>query len=289
MAHLALVFEDGSVYDFSLEEQVSPSKGQIIKLPKKRQYHGYSDENGTLYFIDSELKSPVIKYHKSINEQGHRTIPNTADHLEKLGLVGPKPITFTSSISIGDYFWLLASSEYDIIDINHPPIWAMNNFSIHYATAIWYKKKEKLGRGPDLPDFLGRDVFEFGTFCSLSLNSTHLMFFGFFKQGEHPDYKRVSIFDFYKKTQMDLTSLDLGINEKFVSCQASLVFDKNGKAKVWLAVEKFRSLNDNKWLELLSHELSPGGCWKIQSSYVIEDNSYERSLSINPKSYHICW
>ena len=32
--HVALVYQDGSVYDLSLHEDLSPSQGKLLKLPK---------------------------------------------------------------------------------------------------------------------------------------------------------------------------------------------------------------------------------------------------------------
>ena len=97
---MAIIFEDGNVYDLSLEEKVSPSKGPFLKLPKKQQYHGYSDETGILYFFDGELKSPITRFHESINKQGHDTFSIKFDQLNKL-LFGGSALVFRCSISIG--------------------------------------------------------------------------------------------------------------------------------------------------------------------------------------------
>ena len=42
-----------------------------MKLSKSEQYFGYSDENGVLYFIHSDTRKGITKFHKSFNKKGH--------------------------------------------------------------------------------------------------------------------------------------------------------------------------------------------------------------------------
>lgn len=286
MTHLAVLFDDGSVYDLSLEEKISPSKGWILKLPKKEQYHGYSDEKGFLYFVDGELISPVTRYHKSISQKGHDTIPINNNPFLEFGF-GPSNtrinnFVFRRSILVGDYFWLLGNVGYG------PEFW-IGDFLVQSETIIWYKKKEKLGRGPDLPSFLNQNKLEpCGTFCTLSLNSTHLMIFGFFKQNDFIQKpKRVAIVDFYKRSWIDWTPFYLEDNVEFCSCFASLVFEKTKKAIIWLVVEK--SLNNEMWIEIMSHELSHGSHWKVQSTYVVGVNLLSILYSLSYFSPETCF
>ena len=51
--HLAMIFDDGQVYDISVKDKTLQDVNPLMKLPKSKQYFGYSDENGVLYFIHS--------------------------------------------------------------------------------------------------------------------------------------------------------------------------------------------------------------------------------------------
>ena len=66
MPHILVITENGNVIDVSLHENISPSKGQLIKLPAHKKYFGYTDPKGVLHFIDGNLQKPVTKkYHSS--------------------------------------------------------------------------------------------------------------------------------------------------------------------------------------------------------------------------------
>ena len=111
MPHLAFILENGTVIDFSLYPDKSPSVGKLIKLPKSSMYHGYSDDQGVLYFIDGELRKPVTKIHKQLNQNGYQTLPyflslpNPCDN--DFVLCDQK---FDHGISIGSHFWLFFQS-----------------------------------------------------------------------------------------------------------------------------------------------------------------------------------
>ena len=271
MPHLAILFDDGSVYDLSLEKKVSPSKEWILKLPKKDQYHGYSDQRGILYFVDGELKSPVIKYHKSINQEGHEIIPFNINNVKsRLGILGPIGMVFRCSVSVGNHFWLFGSTN-----IEHP-IWIINTFTTNVETAIWYKKKEKFGSGPDLPNFMTQNfVDKTQKFCSTSLNSTHLMMFGFFNKSNE-GYTRVAIVDFYNQIWNDWNPLPFEYDKLFQNCHASVVFDKAENAKIWLLIEKSIQEFDESEVQLMSFALCNGDDWKMEKSQMIG----ERILSM---------
>ena len=70
--HLAMVSKNGTIWDISLNENRSPSKHYLLKLPKSCTYHGYSDAKGVLYFIDGRLRKKLTKYHSSFNKNGHK-------------------------------------------------------------------------------------------------------------------------------------------------------------------------------------------------------------------------
>ena len=49
--HLAIIYDNGSVWDFSFEEKIPKIKEKLLKLPKSGGYYGFSDDRGILYFL----------------------------------------------------------------------------------------------------------------------------------------------------------------------------------------------------------------------------------------------
>ena len=86
MLHLALISKNGTVWDVSLNEKVSPSKMFLFNLPKSCScgYQGYSDEKGILNFIEGYLKRKFVQYHSSFNGNGHKN--GIKRHLREVGL-----------------------------------------------------------------------------------------------------------------------------------------------------------------------------------------------------------
>ena len=69
--HLALIFDDGLVYDVSVTDESLQDINLLMKLPKSDNYFGYSDDKGVIYFIHSDTEKFITKYHKSFNNKGH--------------------------------------------------------------------------------------------------------------------------------------------------------------------------------------------------------------------------
>lgn len=107
LPHLAVIFEDGAVYDWSLHSDKSPSRGKMIKLPKSSKYHGYSDDKGILYFIDGEIRRPATKVHPSLNDLGHLQVPFKPVYDQQPGMEE----SFDYAVSVGHYFWLMFASS----------------------------------------------------------------------------------------------------------------------------------------------------------------------------------
>ena len=74
MLHLAMISKNGTIWDVSLNEKVSPSKMSLFKLPKSSLcgYQGYSDDKGILNFIEGYLSRKFVQYHSSFNGKGHK-------------------------------------------------------------------------------------------------------------------------------------------------------------------------------------------------------------------------
>ena len=123
--HLVTISETGEIYDFSFAENISPSRGYLFKLkmatdngsdnyPKNtklpRHYYAFSDSNGFLHFVDSELRQDIIQYHQ---KQGHRVKPNSAIQEQ------PKRL-YAQSLPINGFFWLFGRKSLDGFESIYP-------------------------------------------------------------------------------------------------------------------------------------------------------------------------
>ncbi len=167
--HLALMYEDGSVYDQSLPYEVKspesldslnstcktlrkPSKF-LFKLPNdfSHRYFGYSHLD-TFYVMSGSLKKPITKY----NGLSHRVISKS-----NLGRSRFEQSMFEKGVQVGDLFWIWGQT------LKYNP--ATFEFSIgSFAgchgglgvsaycrkTHIWYTKRQKWSSGPRLPFYL---------------------------------------------------------------------------------------------------------------------------------------
>jgi len=124
MMHLAMISKNGTIWDTSLNERMSPSKKYLLKLPNSCGYHGYSDDKGILYFIDGRLRK-VTQYHSSINKNGHKIVTKLQNPLEFLEtpwnpimLLAFDDMCYLQSLQIGNNFWMfVASNTYTLFEI----------------------------------------------------------------------------------------------------------------------------------------------------------------------------
>ena len=72
--HLAIIYDNGSVWDFSMKAEIPIVQDKLLQLPKSHGYYGFSDDNGVLYLMSIFDNIPITKYHKKEN---HRVIPKS--------------------------------------------------------------------------------------------------------------------------------------------------------------------------------------------------------------------
>ena len=118
--NLAMIFDDGDVWHFSMNKTVPWPKEKLLKLSKSNKYFGYSDDKGIVYMIHSKIRKPVTRFHKQLNNNGHKIIPKSGlpsnykgrfDYIKGIllargFLVLGKPVKlglFNDSLNLGDY------------------------------------------------------------------------------------------------------------------------------------------------------------------------------------------
>ena len=114
MPHVALIYEDGSVFDVSLEEDISPSKNLLIKLPDERNdgdnerghRFGYQDQMGSLYFLSSKISRPITQLQQKsrFHTIAHKYNENQFHPGESLKLY--------AGTQVGNRFWLFGMKQY---------------------------------------------------------------------------------------------------------------------------------------------------------------------------------
>ena len=88
--NFVVIFDEGKVCHFSMNETVPEARGILFQLPKSNgflgysfctgnscysgTYFGYSDAKGILYFIHSNITQSITKFHKKLNKKGRKVI-----------------------------------------------------------------------------------------------------------------------------------------------------------------------------------------------------------------------
>ena len=106
--HLALIYNDGRVVDMSLNESISPSRNDLLQLPKDEAYFGFSDQFGSLNLISSSLTRSITEVHP---DTGHQIVPNSIavkkDEIEYINEMHG----FTQGVQFGNKFWVWGNTN----------------------------------------------------------------------------------------------------------------------------------------------------------------------------------
>ena len=150
--HLAMIFDDGLVYDFSVKNRSLHSMNLLMKLPKSKQYFGYSDHNGVIYFIHSGTKKPITKYHKSFNKNGHVIVDKSKRSKAFIKEIESKGFSldgfqYSYGVLMGNRFWTFVG--YEITKYANFKFVGIDKIHTNQTT-IWSTKKLKWIKGPAL-------------------------------------------------------------------------------------------------------------------------------------------
>ena len=108
--HIAVIYNDGLVFDISLEDDISPSKNLLIKLPDERnkkddrgKRYAYQDQFGTLYFFSATISRPVTQLQQ---KSRFHTITHNGPKLFDLD----RRVKLYSGTQLGSMFWVWGSA-----------------------------------------------------------------------------------------------------------------------------------------------------------------------------------
>ena len=104
---MAIIYDNGRVWDFSFMNKTLVMRKNLFQLPKSEDYFGYSDENGILYFIHSDTEKSITKYHKSFSKMGHKTVA----HSKRKKGPGQQLYGYFYGVLLGKIFWAFGKYE----------------------------------------------------------------------------------------------------------------------------------------------------------------------------------
>ena len=232
--HLALVMENGSVWDIKSNDQFKTiSKSLLIQLPKYRDYHTFSTNNGVLNFVKDDLSSDIIQYGKSLNNPNHIKVKKSSVQFKDkvdpafFGYDGKSwaGLRFGHGIQVGSMFWLVSCgfAEYIVENPQH-----QDDPIIKSSTMLWFSNKQRWRRGPDLQ--LSPESFR--NLCSSSLNSTATMFVFIGYNGVDHYVTKVAIFNFQFNIWTDIPNMKKKLQETYMTCTMATLFSKQTRPRV---------------------------------------------------------
>ena len=248
--HVALIYHDGSVFDISLNEKLSPSKQLLLKLPKDKTYFGFANEQqGILNFISSTICRPITQF-----KLKHSIIPNS-----KPKMVVPMDYYFTQGIQVGNMFW----------------VWGIDNAYLYTQvlsnpnpkTFIYYWKRNKWTKGPR---FFTQDIR--GPWATTAINATAAMtlFDAFSNDGHLYDPMITNVYDFELEQWTKYPNLQPILNEQELTQVAfsltTLISKTARKVYLHASLLCFYELDSRQTVWLLSYNLKdgPNGAWMVE-------------------------
>ena len=108
---MAIIYDNGRVWDFSFMNKTLVMRNHLLQLPKSKDYFGYSDENGILYFIHSDAEKSITKYHKSFSNLGHKTVSKSKRKKGPGHLTPDLVYGYTYGVLLGKSFWAFGKYE----------------------------------------------------------------------------------------------------------------------------------------------------------------------------------
>ena len=239
-------------------------KSLLIQLPKSRDYHTFSTNNGVLNFVKDDLSSNIIQYGKSLNNANHIKVKKSSVQFKEnidagfLGYDGNSwtGLRFGHGIQVGSMFWLVSCgfAEYIVENPQDPdPI-------IKSSTMLWFSNKQRWRQGPDLQ--LNPESFR--NFCSSSLNSTAIMFVF----NIDTFVSNVAIFNFQYKVWTDIPRMKEKLQDASLTCNMATMFDKQTRPRVVVVFNQFdfnAFLHGINTLYSVDLNLNNDASWKQES------------------------
>ena len=175
-----MIFDDGLVYDFVVKDKCLQDINQLMKLPKSKEYFGYSDENGVIYFVHSDEKKKITKYHKSFNNKGHITVSKSKRPKDLIGKES-QGFQYSHGVLLGNRFWTFGRYKGRMFNL-HPLGWIPGIHTQWQSnqTTIWSTEKKSWIKGPDVITLVSMylNLTPYYTAFASVINSTTILLIG---------------------------------------------------------------------------------------------------------------
>ena len=279
--HVALIYQDGSVVDISLNMNLSASKQLLLKLPEDKFYFGFDNALGILNFLSATLSRPITQFYDS----KHNVIPNSVPKMDH-------PSDYWSeALQVGNMFWVLGSHMRSN-DLQVDFIY--NNYVDNPNTLIYFWKRNKWVNGPKL--IPGAGLIN-GRRATTAINSTAAMtIFQVIHEEQEKNDLATYVYNFATEGWTKFPSIEINIHNLLVAHLSSTTLISKKSKKVFLHV-RFRCLiasfslpiNSVKWL--FSYDLKDGsnGEWftEHQPPTCQEREAKGRQLEFSGPKIHI--
>ena len=252
--HVALINHDGSVYDISLNKNLSASKQLLLKLPEDKFYFGFDNGHGVLNFISATLSRKITQFYSA----KHNVIPNSAPKMDH-------PSDYWSEgIQVGCMFWVWGRNWRR----KHAMNFQFNIFNaIDTDTLIYYWKRNVWRKGPTLiPGASGQKA-------TTAINATTIMMIFDVDDPDNHELVAPYLYSFARKQWttyprvkaiVDNTGLFAGhLSLTTLISKKSIKIFLHAVLLCW----KLEGVRATKWL--LSYDLKDGsnGEWLIEHQY----------------------
>ena len=173
-----MIFDDGLVYDFVVKDKYLQDVNQLMKLPKSKEYFGYSDKNGVIYFIHSDEKKKITKYHKSFNIKGHITVSKSKRPKYLIGKEN-QGFQYSYGVLLGNRFWTFGRYQDRLFNLPQHG-WSPDRFTKWQSnqTTIWSTEKKLWIKGPDFITLFSMYLNPYYTAFASVINSTTILLIG---------------------------------------------------------------------------------------------------------------
>ena len=178
-----------------------------------------------------DLQGEIIEVNKALNDLGHQEIKGSSSKHSS-------GFQFAHGIRVGNMFWILGKQHACKISISacnmdsfqSPFPVSFQFFSdIENPTYLWYIKKKKWSRGPDLNAKIGHPKIGY---CSAVIDRSNVMFISGQTNGIMDG--RVTVFNFHLSKWIVYPGLPHFLLNQYkkIECSSTMIFRKDGSKLV---------------------------------------------------------
>ena len=211
--NIAITYDNGTVVKVYFDNSLNITKMEkLLQLPRSKKYFMFSFK-GVLYFVFAEATRKMIKYHPTLNQEGHEVVQKS-DIFPAFD--EQEPFALEKAIQVGNKVWLMRKRPqngmiYDFV---------MNR--VENSSYVWYHVRQKWIKGPNILLNLENEI------CLVTLNRSSVMLIGGLlgtnlDLSNYFSIRKVLVYDFEALKWSHYPDL----NVPFYHCTAAMYFSKS--------------------------------------------------------------